>query len=215
MGKIVKSEPGQVGIEGAPPYLLPDELSHDFISALLINGPGEDNFVGEIARHFTKDDKLRLRQTAKELGGETWRQYCREAAKWAPLINVDNEWHLDDFTIVYEAEIGSWYADKVIVANSNIRFVQSVRGLYTFPEFHWIYSQNIVEHLDEYQNKQRDHISDVKEHITATMVKKRFLVSDTAQDGAIVKETFAGLDSIPPEEWLLPPGKVFISVDYG
>lgn len=201
----------EIHIEGSPPYLLPENMNKEFIDALLAAEPGDEAFIGEVAKHLSAQDKLLLKSRAKNCGDDTWKSFCIAASKWAAILNQDNRWHLEDFEPVYEAEINSSWAHNVILTTTNIRFVRTARGIFTFPEFLHVYGMNIVEHISQWQERTHESLEEVKKHITSEMERRQLSVVDA--QGNIVRKEFVGLVSMPPERWRLPDGYTFLSIE--
>ena len=207
---------GQISIRGTelvalgePPYDLPEEVDSQFLQTFFASQPGDECFIGEVMRHFSEQDKLDLKLTAKRMGGPAWAGFCRAAGKWAAVVNQDNCWHMEDFTPLYEAEINSAWAYNVIITHANIRFVTSDRGLMTFPEFRYQYGMDIIQHLDELQERTVQGFTQIKRHISSELVKRLLLVTD--RRGNIVKKTFSVLESLPRTQWALPKGYSFVA----
>ena len=215
MGCLVVSE-GGILVKGAPPYELPDQIEPQFVAALFSKEPGEEGFIGEIALSIPKKEKERLRKGCKWLGGDLWHMYCQHASRWAGLVNGDNKWHLSDFVVAYEAEIargpsdGIW-AQKVMITTSNVRFAETPRGLFSFPEFSWHYGQNIVDYIGAFQSTEAKRLDEVKRHISSELVYKKLSAVDP--HGNVITQKFAGLESIAPKDWRLPKGYKFLDVD--
>lgn len=214
MGSVALDSEGGIVTEGPPPYTLPDEIDDKFVASLFSKQPGESGFIGELSLSFDEKEKVRLRRACKHLEGDSWRTYCQHASRWAGLVNPDNKWHLEDFVPVYTAEIsrgasdGVW-AHRVIVTTTNIRFVQTARGLFTFPEFQWHYGQNIVEYISAFQAKEKDRLDEIRKHISAELEHRMLTVVDP--HGNVVNQRFAGLSSKRPCEWRLPRGFSFLA----
>jgi len=210
MGQLDLAE-GAITIAGAPPYELPSNLSKEFIDALLGSQPGEETFIGELAKHFSDQDKLHLRRSSESIGGDTYQAFCMAAGKWAAIVNQDNKWHMEDFDPIYEAEINSSWAYNVVLTSANIRFVRTPRGLFTFPEFLYVFGMDIVAHIEDRQRQVQSDLEEVKKHITSDMLRKRLIVTDPR--GNVVTREFSVLESLSPQEWRLPPGFVFLDIE--
>ncbi len=214
MGSLTLDKEGEITISGPPPYGLPEEIDDEFVEALFAKDPGEPGFIGELALNIPKDEKMRLRRACKELRGSSWTLYCQHASRWAGLVNPDNVWHMEDFVTVYEAEIsrsaseGVW-AHRVIITTANIRFVETPRGLFTFPEFQWHYGQNIVEYIAAFQAEEMTRLEEVKEHISSELLYRNLTVVDPR--GNVVTQRFAGLASKDSKDWRLPKGYSFMA----
>lgn len=210
MGKVMLRESG-LKLDGTPPYNLPDHLDQDFLERLLSSPPGDELFIGELAQHFTPYDKERLRAVCRSIGGALYRRYAREASCWAAVLNPDNQWHPEDFTLVYEAEVNTAWAYRVLITTSNIRFVRTPRGLFSFPEFNYNYGIDIVTHLRNWQKKVEDHLNDVARHISADLIKRKLTVS--TPEGEIARIEYPVLATLPRNQWRVPDGYTVLDCD--
>lgn len=210
MGEIILRD-GALVQQGAPLYELPQEVTRELVAALFSAQPGDEAFIAEICPQFTEGSKLRLRRACEQFGGEYWAVYVRHAARWASLVNADNKWHIQDFTPIFEAEVNSWWAHTIIITTSNVRFVQTPRGLFTFPEFAYSYGVNIVEHLNRYREARAAELEQLVKHITSPIVKKRVTLADDS--GNLRSHEVIVLESQAPDEWRLPANTRLMSVD--
>lgn len=198
-------------VQGAPPYTFKDGLTPGFLECLLAAEPGEEGFIGELAKSFTPQQKLDILLTVKSLGGAILDEFMGAAGKWAAVNNDDNQWHLEDFRFIYEAELNTSWAYNVLISTANIRFVRTPRGVLTFPEFQYIYGINLVDHIDDHIERLKHNLADVKRHITSELLLQRMSVIDPL--GNVVTSSFPVLESIPPKEWVLPEGYTFLHLE--
>jgi hypothetical protein len=197
-------------VEGAPPYKLPDELTDEFVVALMSTKYKDENWVAELAIHLPKSEKTRLYRTChSKLSKDTWIVYSHNAKNWASILNEDNKWHLEDFKIVYRAKIDSWWVHEIVISSYNNRFAVTSLGVLTFPEFEIRYGMDIVKHLLTFKSVKIDEIDNIIQHITSDLVTKNLTVVDP--DGNVCTKEFIGVVSQPPSEWVLPKGHVFLS----
>jgi len=208
MGEILVRS-GSIIIDGAPPYNIP-ELNKHFLDSFLTTQPGEEGFVGDVMKHFTEQEKLDVKLAAKRIGGPTWAAFCKAAAKWAPIVNQDNLWHLEDFVLIYKAKLNASWAESVIITNANIRFVITPERAMSFPEFRFHYGIDIVSHIDNHEAQVVGNLNSVRRHITGELVKKTLLVSDAREN--LVKKVFPVLETLPPDLWVLPNGYTFVAL---
>jgi hypothetical protein len=202
---------GKLELHGAPLYELPEQISAELVQALFAAQPGDEDFIADVARAMTPASKDKLRLACHAIGGDLWKTYCRNAVRWAALVNSDNVWHLEDFEPVYEAQINAWWAHNVIVTNANIRFVTTPRGLFTFPEFKLTYGKDLIEHIQDYRAARNDELLEIITHITSPLVKKRVTLADDA--GRLITREIVVLDSLEQQLWRLPAGTKLMSID--
>jgi len=183
---------------------LPDSLTPAFLTELLSPLPGEEGFIGERAKGFSADDKLRLRKQAELIGGPVYRLYRLAARNWAAVLNRDNVWHLEDFENVYQADINCGWAQSVIVTSVNVRFVTTDSGVFTFPEFKHYFGTDVVEYITQWQEQVQLRLETVKQHITADLLRRKALVMNT--DGALLTMSVIGLQMGEQVDWCLPAG---------
>lgn len=211
MGQITLKN-GKLDLVGVAPYeLTEDNLSRELVQAMLDEPLGSETFLGDLARDMEPETKEVFRQFCRLEGGSLWRQCCVMCAKWAPLLNADNKWHLEDFDIIFDAVIDAWWAQRVIVTSSNIRFVGTPRGLFTFPEFHHVYGLSILDHLHDYAAARKDEIRSVVDYIQAELVKKEVIIADS--EGRQMKSEIAVLENQPQDLWRVPSGYTLLYVE--
>ncbi len=202
--------PKGIQTEGAAPYALPDPLTEEFLRKWFILEPGEPCFFGELARDLSAEAKRKLNATSKSIGGVVQELFIEHAIQWAPVLNFDNIWHLDDFRILYSGTIGAGWADKIIITEQNVRLVTSSQGLLSFAEFEWIHQQPLVQYLVKYKAEVTNRVDDVIEHAFARLVRRRIHVIDDTMIPKVIEA--AGLESMHPKHWILPPGCSFLAV---
>jgi hypothetical protein len=211
MGRIVFSDEG-LKLLGAPPYKFDEELSPEKAEILLDEPLGSDTFIAEIARQMDPEDKETFLNYCINQCSETIRRKCCIlCARWAPLINKDNIWHLSDFDVIYDADISAWWAQRVIVTSTNIRFVETARGLFTFPEFQYIYGISIVDHLLDYSRERQLELMDVIRHIQADLIKRKVIVADS--EGKQATREISVLEVQPMDTWRVPSGLTLLHVE--
>jgi len=193
-------------LEGHAPYTLPDLISRKLLDYLLSLEPGDEHFIGELLSDVPYEEKLRLRNVCKDdFDSSYWLPYSRHVMSWASVLNRGNQWNLLEFPAIYRANIRSWWVDDVIVTSPGLRFATSPRGVFTFPEFEWIYGQNITTHIDSARRSESDRLQDVIKHISSELIKRELRIVDAAAQEVRI-ETVTGLKSLPLERWVLPEG---------
>lgn len=209
MGKAVLGADGHVKLTGSPPYEL-GFLDKKFLDALFSTPPGEEGFIADLTQQLRPNDKVKLRVQCRAAGEEYWGKYKDAASKWASVVYGDNKWDLEDFDCLYEAEINSGYAHRVVITTANIRFVRTVAGeLLSFPEFNLRYGRNILDELDDKEQTMLEHLRNVRRAVTATMVWKNLIVADS--NGCILCRRFAVLKDFPLDQQMLPDGCQYLS----
>jgi hypothetical protein len=212
LGKIEFSN-NQISVSGHPLYELPEIISPEFIMKWAETGPMDDMFIGELSRFIDKQSKRRLRDTAFGLRTshrEAWDAYKSVAMKYAPVTNPDNVWHLEDFTPVYIAEVGHAWVDHVILTSVNMRFVRSSRGVFTFPEFAWLYGTDIVGCIKERIDAETNRLTHILETIQSDLIERQASIINA--EGKVQTIKLSGPENIPVANWLLPKGSTFLGI---
>jgi hypothetical protein len=200
-----------LAFHGRPPYVFPAAITADLIHALQKLEPGDPGFIGELATELVPSEKRRLLATCKALGQPYHQWWARLAITWAPILNEDNKWHLEDFRFIYRAEINVGWAREVMISDHNYRFVQTPRGLFTLPEFEWVYRQSLLGHLQDMQERQHAELAAVRRHLEASLVSVVVVLADRA--GKEQKQQLRVLSCQTPDDWQIPAGLRLVSVD--
>ncbi len=173
--------------------------------------PGDPGFIGELARELSGIEKARLRLACKEMGGPRVAWWAKMAFRWAPIVNPDNKWHLEDFRFIYRAEVNIGWAREVMIADNNFRFVMTARGLFSLPEFEWTYRQSLLGHLQEMQARRTAELEAVCRHLEATLVSVAVVLVD--KHGKRLQQKLRVLSCQTPDDWQIPEGMRLVAVE--
>jgi hypothetical protein len=210
-GDILETPTG-FAVTGSPPYRLPVQISAQLLIALFDTEPGDQFFIGELARDIPISEKIRMRRAAERHQGVAYERWAFHAVRWASIVHYDNKWHLEDFTRVYDCVIATGWADRIIVTTVDVRLVTTPRGLFSFDEFAWQYGETLDHYLTKQKVEQAMRFDDVLTHAFAPLIKRRVSLMNTA-DQTVARQTLVGLSSQDPKDWQIPAGFEYLSAE--
>jgi hypothetical protein len=196
-------EHGIVVVEdGVGNVVLPRTLDRPAVEALLSTGIDEPNFLPRLFERVSWDDRQRFAQAAEAVGlAQPWAVL---AMNWASVHNQDCRWRLEEFNIVYSYAVESWWLDQVLVAATDHRFAVSNGMVMSFVEFFHMYGTSVTDHLYEFAQHQAEEIRMVADQLQGRLVRRKIAYVDA--NGQVNVGVFSGLETVPTDRWLVPPG---------